>query len=158
VDRERRADNLDVRIVTTAAPQMGQYGNFHLLGHLPETGDDLVDDKQIRAFLLAPGIVEHQSPFSDSSRNIWDAVQVKRWRFVRTLGRGGFGRVHLEEKIFERFSQSGESRVQLRAVKVIPERDGSLTTMQHLTEILGMAKFSKVRSRRVLREGAPTCN
>ncbi len=81
MDRERRVDNLGVssfRIVTPAAPQMERYGNFHLLGHLSETGDDLVDEKQIRAFLLASGIVEHQSSFSDSSRNIWDAVQVER--------------------------------------------------------------------------------
>ena len=131
---------------------MEQSANLQILGHLPETGDDLVDDKQIRAFLPAPGIVEHRSPFSDTSRDIWDAVQVEQWRFVRPLGRGGFGQVHLEEKIFERFPQSQGSRPQLRAVKIIPESDGGLRTMHHLPEILGMAKFSKVHSQRILRE------
>ena len=131
---------------------MEQYGNLQILGHLLETGDDLVDDKQIRAFLPAPDIVEHRSPFSDNSHDIWDAVQVEQWKFIRRLGRGGFGQVHLEEKIFERFPQSQGSRPQLRAVKIIRESDGGSRTMHHLPEILGMAKFSKVQSQRTLRE------
>ena len=135
---------------------MEQYDNLQIFGHLLETGDDLVDDKQIRAFLpapdIAPDIVEHQSPFSDNSHDIWDAVQVERWKFVRRLGRGGFGQVHLEEKIFEWFPQSQGSRPQLRAVKIIRESDGGSRTMHHLPEILGMAKFSKVHSQRTLRE------
>ena len=74
---------------------MEHHGNLQKLGPLPETGDDLVDDKQIRAFLPSPGIVEHRSPYSDSSHDVWDAVQVEQWRFIRPLGRGGFGQVHL---------------------------------------------------------------
>ena len=135
---------------------MERYGNLQTLDPLPETGDDLVDDKQIHAYLPTPGIVEHQSSFSDSSHDVWDAVQVEQWRFIRPLGRGGFGQIHLEEKIFERFPQSQGSRPQLRAVKIIPENEGSLTTMHHLPEILGMAKFSKVYNHEDLGE-MPMC-
>ena len=124
------------------------HGDLQTLSHLPETGDDLVDDKQIRASPVGPGIVEHQSLYSDSYHDIWNAVQVEQWRYLRPLGRGGFGEVHLEERIFARFPQSRDSRPQLRAVKVIPERGGGSNTMQHLPEILGMAKFSKVRSQK----------
>lgn len=111
------------------------------LDHLRETGDDLVDDKQIAASAPAPGIVEHRSYFSDPSHNFWDKEQVEQWRWIRELGRGGQGRVHLEEKHFATVSGTGP---QLRAVKVLPERDAGVRTMHHLPEILGMAKFSKV--------------
>lgn len=120
----------------------------HRLSTLPETGDDLIDDKQIATFAPAPGIVEHYNHFSDDSRDIWDAVQLEQWEFVRPLGSGGFGTVHLERKIYERFPQSHGSEIQFRAVKVIRERKGGLSTMHHLPEILGMAKFSKVRNQK----------
>ena len=129
---------------------MDYYSNLQTLGPLPETGDDLIDDKQIRASFQPPDIVEHQSPYSDNSQDVWDAVQIEQWKFVRSLGRGGFGRVILEEKVFERYPQSQGSHPQLRAVKIIPTSDGSLTTMRHLPEILGMAKFSKVHCQKFL--------
>lgn len=123
---------------------MEHYSNFHALGYLPETGDDLVDDKQIRASVPVNGVIEHQSLFTDSSHDIWGQIQVERWRFVRPLGQGGFGQVHLEEKVFQRFSEYQGSTPQYRAVKIIPEKRGTLRTRKHLPEILGMAKFSKV--------------
>lgn len=135
-----------------------QSSEIQTLDHLPETGDDLVDDKQIRATIVGPGIVEHQSPFSNSDLDIWDAVQVEQWSHLRRLGRGGFGDVHLEQKIFERFPQSRGSRPQLRAVKVVPKREGGSSTIHHLPEILGMAKFSKVPSQKKLSEQASTGN
>ena len=127
-----------------AALLMEHYNDPQMSDRLPETGDDLVDDKQIRASLIAPGIIEHKTYFSDSSRDIWNEVQVERWRLVRPLGHGGFGHVFLEERIFP---DNRETQPQLRAVKVIPEKEGGVMTKLHLAEILGMAKFSKVRSR-----------
>lgn len=66
-----------------------------MLDNMPETGDGLVDDKQIRAFTVAPVVVEYLYPFSESSHDIWmrckldDTAGSDPWDVV------AFGMLHL---------------------------------------------------------------
>lgn len=106
-----------------------------LLGYYNETGDDFIDSYQLRALFTGP-FVEHHSRISDVSRGIRNQLEIKQWRRVREIGRGGFGTVHLE-------TERGGA---VRAVKEIPKYTHKTRTMDHLREILAMAHFSAVRS------------
>lgn len=108
----------------------------NLLGMMIETGDDFIDSKQLRAHFPRSNssIVEHHSIYSDPTRGIRSERRVARWQRQRELGRGGFGTVQLE----------AERGGALRAVKQIPKSVSGFNTVDHLREILAMAKLSGV--------------
>lgn len=106
------------------------------LGRLPSTGDDILDFWQVRArFETIEGATytEHHQLFSDSSRQIRNQLEIKRWKRERALGRGGFGTVYLEQ----------ETEGQLRAVKIVQKRSEK-KTVEYLREVLAMANLSRV--------------
>ena len=106
------------------------------LGQLLSTGDDLLDLLQLRAnFETIEGATytEHHRLFSDSSRQIRNQLEIKRWKRERELGRGGFGTVYLEQ----------ETEGQLRAVKIV-QRRSEKKAVEYLREVLAMANLSRV--------------
>ena len=105
-------------------------------GRLLSTGDDVLDFWQLQAhFETIEGATytEHRRLFSDSSRQIRNQLEIKRWRRERELGRGGFGTVYLEQ----------ETEGQLRAVKIVQKRSEK-KAIEYLREVLAMANLSRV--------------
>jgi hypothetical protein len=108
------------------------------LGLFLSTGDDFLDFWQYRAhFEVAEGATctEHHRLISDSSRRIRNQLEIKRWKRVREIGRGGFGTVFLEK----------ETEGQLRAVKIVQRRSNKEKIIEYLREVLAMANLSRVR-------------
>lgn len=81
--------------------------------------------------------VEETHYVTDPARNIRKREQKKVWHVKKSLGSGGFGKVHLEE--------SQEDR-QLRAVKVIDIGDRELSKIECEREIEALLEFSKPRA------------
>jgi serine/threonine protein kinase len=106
------------------------------LGQLLSTGDDLLDFWQLRAHfenIEGATFTEHHRLFSDSSRQIRNQLEIKRWKRERELGRGGFGTVYLEQ----------DTEGQLRAVKIVQRRTDK-KVVEYLREVLAMANLSRV--------------
>lgn len=109
---------------------------FNLLALNPPstTGNDFLDSFQLNV-AFTESHVEQLRLYCDRERGLRNLVEVKQWKRIKELGRGGFGVVYLEE------DSSGKQR----AVKEVPKSMGKQKVIDPLREIIAMASFSKVR-------------
>ena len=96
----------------------------------------VVNRYEIERTEFFPDCVEHRRFVSDRSSGVRRQIKIERWRRKKSLGRGSYGDVWLEEE--------EEEEGKLRAVKIIRKDENASTNTRRLQELFAMAYMSKV--------------
>jgi hypothetical protein len=112
--------------------------------HLESSGSDLINHFKLDAEYFSDHIL-HTEYVSDPARGLRKVKVEKRWYRQTNIGHGGFGAVWLEVR------REGESIKAQRAVKEINKGRMKAVKIDYRTELLALAKLSKVRFNLTLR-------
>jgi hypothetical protein len=106
--------------------------------HLESSGSDLINHFKLDAEYFSDHIL-HTEYVSDPARGLRKVKVEKRWYRQGNIGHGGFGAVWLEVQ-----REGGSIKAQ-RAVKEINKGRMKAVKIDYRTELLALAKLSKVR-------------